>query len=1401
MNKKNSIKTLVVIGFLLISTIGLIIPNTTALPVIDEDDGIWTDDFNYDNQTEVDANLIYKNCTVDYGYVSLNKSMKGLVYDFDSGDHNAYKYQSFFFIPRLIIFSPSLHVLFESRFHSAFELPNIKEYELSGDEDEIYAITSSAGLNRYVVHRFKFELDNDAEKLGNLTVSWFGKGKDVDSLTLYYWTYLRENKLLGYWKYLDDNTTSDEDIILNQTLSEEELELALTDDGVFNICVVATSNSLPFTLMTNYVNVTSLNLDSYKTDTATIETKNPIKPGIDNFYWEILTWNDYERGDATVKYQVYRNTSEEDILIEDTYINGNSEGLTDPPINLYLVNSSSYDKLKIKATLDTDDPSVSPRIFSWTVTWQKETNKWQDNFNSTHRIAVKTRIKIEDNLSINPISGDWPMFGQNPQNTRTSEGKGPSDQNSTDIYWWDKTQEDPGLGVSDPVISDEYLYLCSRDGKLFRYDFVLDPESQYGGKLPSYKVDDFNEFNADNKDIVAPPAITNEYIVIVTGETDNGGTENFVYVLKKDYNSSISFDYGDNICYWSPPIVSDDKIFVTTWSGDPDLLQSNENNKIIALNIDIEGLTKEWEFDLPFHSFSAPAVSDEFVVVGCTEKSEDNLFALDKETGDLIWSASVGTIGKSSPVIYNNTVFVVSENSIAELERTKVTAFRLDNGTVIWEEIIGIPMSLERVLSGYPYTTMADSTPAVYDEKLYVACPGGNVYALYTRNGTEAWSQNVYLKSLLGTDILDSSPAIADGKIYISTPGGELYSLDIANDGDPKSLMQTYPEEDGIPYVTSPIVSNGLVFVVAGEGSGTIGNHWFYCIGSYEEPTEHINGHLISIPIELPTGKWWKSFSADFSIVDDSNDIVFSILGEDKKHIRTIKNGDPINSGEKALERTIRLRANLSADNISVNPELAYWSVTFDTDDRAPDFVEDSFTPNPGGWINIPKPTCTIDVWDNISGLNLGSAYYEIGYYENNTTLKTHKEPAKYTGVNGTNFTTLTADISALDFADNITKLDSITFEIKDYADNIGSITIDIKQDNTKPTSSVSDEHDGGEFSDDYVVINVTDYSDSDPSGDDAASGIASISLYYRYSNDGTSWTEDWKPFGGEVTSSPFRWNFTDVRGGGYYELYSIATDEAENVEDAPDSGDVSFTLDNEPPDMPDLSGQHWFKELPEISIEFSDDFMLDSIEYQPEFGEWTLIESNIDQASYDSEWTLAQEFWDDMNSGTEYILEFRIKDTLDNTRIIEDDDGYKIYKDESRPNVDLEIPTLETEWSFEDTFKITAFATDGNGSGIKTVELFYRYSEDGDFDDDWSSYGDGGLTSEPFEWEFTAAEGNGYYEFYVRAEDVAGNAAESEVFSTGINIFPIFSVIAMVILIIALILITIVIIIKCKKK
>jgi hypothetical protein len=636
--------------------------------------------------------------------------------------------------------------------------------------------------------------------------------------------------------------------------------------------------------------------------------------------------------------------------------------------------------------------------------------------------------------------------------------------------------------------------------------------------------------------------------------------------------------------------------------------------------------------------------------------------------------------------------------------------------------------------------------------------------------------------------VLTSSPAFADGKIYVGTPNGDLYTLD-ASDGTEDLIFETLRPRDNYAVVTSPIISNGLVFF--GDENGKI-----YSVGSYIAPDKEIDGSLISIPIKCPDHKYWKNFYADFNASDDGNDIVFSILDENKKFIKTIEKGDSLNVGDNILENTIRLRANLSADNLSVNPELASWHVTFESDDVYPVFIEGSFQPK-GGWLDTPIPTCTIEVRDNQSGLRLNTAKYELEYYETDTSDPIIDEfPAEYTGVNGTNHTTLTANISSLDFSENITRVANITFSIKDLADNMETKKISLKQDVTKPTSRISNKTNGSQFNTDYVFIDATS---DDPGDANSASGIILIELYYRHSYS-KSFSGDWIYSDNSTDTSP-SWEFTDKKHGGYYELCTIAYDTIGNVEEFPEIGDTWFIIDNEKPKKPSLSGEHWFKEVPIISIEFSDDFLLDTIKYQPNFNtsKWITIESDINERTYDDAWEFESKFWDQMEDEKQYVLTFWITDSLGNVQLITKEDGYIIVKDEVEPDVDLEIPNLETEWSFEDTFTISAFVTDGNGSGIKSVELFYRYSEDGDFNGTWISYGV--LTSEPFEWEFEADEGNGYYEFKIVAEDVAGNVAESEVFSTGINLFPVYSVVAMVILIIALILITFVIFIKWRKK
>ena len=159
----------------------------------------------------------------------------------------------------------------------------------------------------------------------------------------------------------------------------------------------------------------------------------------------------------------------------------------------------------------------------------------------------------------------------------------------------------------------------------------------------------------------------------------------------------------------------------------------------------------------------------------------------------------------------------------------------------------------------------------------------------------QVWKTSVESLSLMDNfkgNYPSTSPAFTDGCIYIGTPSGHFYALEASNGNKKEGWKEWRTHErkyiDGNwettdahpPVVTSPIVSNGLVFF--GDNNGKL-----YSLGKFKKPEDkEISGSVISIPIKLPDQYWWDKFYAkDDKIVSNKNSISFSILDEGKNHI------------------------------------------------------------------------------------------------------------------------------------------------------------------------------------------------------------------------------------------------------------------------------------------------------------------------------------------------------------------------------------------------------------------------------------------------------------------------------------------------------------------------------------
>ena len=228
-------------------------------------------------------------------------------------------------------------------------------------------------------------------------------------------------------------------------------------------------------------------------------------------------------------------------------------------------------------------------------------------------------------------------------------------------------------------------------------------------------------------------------------------------------------------------------------------------------------------------------------------------FALDADTGKVIWERSVADLNASSPTYARGRLY------IATLVPGKILALDAKTGKTIWN----------RSLPG-----RSESSPVVVGHKVIFGCENSQLFAVSTRNGKTKWTAD-----LAGP--VKAAPAYRDGTIYVGDYGGEMSAVKARN-GEIKWMASSQGlsfSRTGAFYST-PAVAFGRVY--AGNNDGRIYSFdaetgelaWTQSTGGYvyagpsvadtpsTPPTVYIgsfDGNLYALDAKTGAARWTQS--------------------------------------------------------------------------------------------------------------------------------------------------------------------------------------------------------------------------------------------------------------------------------------------------------------------------------------------------------------------------------------------------------------------------------------------------------------------------------------------------------------------------------------------------------------
>ena len=267
-----------------------------------------------------------------------------------------------------------------------------------------------------------------------------------------------------------------------------------------------------------------------------------------------------------------------------------------------------------------------------------------------------------------------------------------------------------------------------------------------------------------------------------------------------------------------------------------------------------------WSYETGDYVYSSPVLYQDRVYVGSGDSS---FYCLEADTGDFVWSFPTGDSIQGSATVVDGRVYIGSYDSFLycldaetgaevwsfEAQGDIFSSPAVDSGLVIFGSADGNVYALNQGDGSeeWRFFTSASvwASPAIEDGRVYIGS-GTSFYCIDQAAGSLVWA------SPLGETII-ATAAVQNQEVYVATLGnnfgGAVYLLDGRN-GQP---LWFYREPDGGGFFSSPAISERMVVIGSDTGkvtklerdSGAF--HWEYETGGTISSSPAIVGDKVYV--------------------------------------------------------------------------------------------------------------------------------------------------------------------------------------------------------------------------------------------------------------------------------------------------------------------------------------------------------------------------------------------------------------------------------------------------------------------------------------------------------------------------------------------------------------------------